>query len=453
MFEGHYLIITAIILLSIASVGGILTSYLKIPYMSVLVIIGLAVGIFRIFPNLEITPSLIYYAFLPLIIFEGAVNIKIRPLKSNAVSIGILSVIGTIVSAALTATFMYLALKFPLKQSLIFGAVITPTDPVAILAMLNAKTGAFKKTGGQDLNAADYGAKTDKNEGMRTLLAGESLFNDGISLLLFEIFLGLNLSGAGEIFAGKGYPGIAGYLAALIGAGALKFLYEAIGGSVLGILLGYIVSQILSLTEDHMTEIMISVLLAYVSLIAAYYIHASFIMAIIFGGMVLANYGFKHKVSGKALAIFPVVLEYLTFLINSILFLIIGIEINLFTVINLWSVSLFIIAAVMFSRFISVYSLSPLISIVKRRLASIKTFADGEVPDKEYKKFLVFGGLRGALPIAMALSLPLDLPLRNELIAYVFIVVLFSLTIQAIIFDLFSRKLNAGKIEIPRAKV
>ncbi|MHB1693792.1 MAG: cation:proton antiporter domain-containing protein, partial [bacterium] len=196
-------------------------------------------------------------------------------------------------------------------------------------------------------------------------------------------------------------------------------------------------SFILSLTADYLTEIMISLLLAYVSLIIAYYLNVSFIMAIIFGGIVLVNYGFKKKVSSHTLEVFPVVIEYMTFVINSILFLIIGIEMNLFKILNLWIISIFIIIIVILSRFIAIYLFSPVINKIQNKF---KIFSKSIKLNKQYKRFLVFGGLRGALPIAMALSLPLNLYMRSTIITYVFITVLFSLTVQAIVFDIFSKK-------------
>ncbi len=437
MHGSHYIVITAIILLSIASIGGILTNYLKIPYTSMLVLIGLVVGIFHIFPYLKITPSLIYYVFLPIIIFEGAVNIKIGPLIANALPISILSIFGTIFSAIFIGVSFHFILDFPLKQSLIFGAIITPTDPISILALLKNKI--IKKLGynnnynDNDSNNSGYSF----GDGIKTVLEGESLFNDGISLVLFEVFLGLNLHNAGLIFLKGDVLNIFKYIFGIIGTSTLQFLYEALGGSILGVLLGYLVSFILSLTVDYLTEIMISLLLAYVSLIIAYYLNVSFIMAIIFGGIVLVNYGFKKKVSSHTLEVFPVVIEYMTFVINSILFLIIGIEMNLFKILNLWIISIFIIIIVILSRFIAIYLFSPMINKIQNKF---KIFSKSIKLNKQYKRFLVFGGLRGALPIAMALSLPLNLYMRSTIITYVFITVLFSLTAQAIIFDIFSKK-------------
>ncbi|MGC8555228.1 MAG: cation:proton antiporter [Candidatus Acidulodesulfobacterium sp.] len=443
MYHGSHIIITAIILLSIASAGGILTRYFKIPYASMLVIIGLFVGIFHIFPTLKITPYLIYYVFLPVVIFEGAVGIKLRPLMSNALPIGALSIFGTIISAIFTGTIFHFVLNFPLKQSLIFGAIITPTDPITILSMLKNSAMKYK-------NEKENTKNAENKEDMETLLAGESLFNDGISLVLYEVFLNLNLHKAAHIFSdGIGFSltsmhsslhhlyNMFYYILGIIQSSTVQFLYESIGGSILGIILGYLISLILSLATDFLTEIMISLLLAYASLIAAYYLHMSFIMAVIFSGITLANYGFKNKVTGRTLEVFPIVVEYITFIINSILFLIIGIEINLFKIFDIWLISLFIIILVIFSRFLGVYIISPIVNLIKNRF---KIFSNGLTLNKRYKRFLVFGGLKGALPIAMALSLPLNMHLRNAIITYVFIAVLFSLTIQAISFDIFMKK-------------
>ncbi len=343
---------------------------------------------------------------------------------ANILPISVLSIFGTIISTIFIGAVFHFVLRFPLKQSLIFGAIITPTDPISVLALLKNKMTKNSDTG-------------DNEDGITTILSGESLFNDGISLVLFEVFLGLNLHDSGLIFLKGNIINAFGNVLSVIGSSSFKFLYESIGGSILGILLGYLISFILTLATDYLTEIMISLLLAYASLIIAYYLNVSFIMAIIFSGIVLANYGFKKKVTNQTLEIFPIVIEYFAFIINSILFLIIGIEINLFRIFNLWTTSLFIIIIVTLSRFTVIYSLAPVVNKISNKF---RLFSKSIILKKKYKQFLVFGGLRGALPIAMALSLPLNLDMRYEIITYVFIVVLFSLTIQAIVFDIFSKK-------------
>ena len=210
------------------------------------------------------------------------------------------------------------------------GAIITPTDPISILALLKNRIikrgGVPPKTekndagneaentdenkeikadcfanarndvtvslrGVGDDEAISYARNdkaaenTDGKEDIETLLTGESLFNDGISLVLFEVFLGLNLNGAGSIFLNGSRLDLNSlynmfyYILGIIKTSTFEFLYESIGGSILGIVLGYSVSLVLSLATDFLTEIMISLLLAYASLIAAYYLHMSFIMA------------------------------------------------------------------------------------------------------------------------------------------------------------------------------
>lgn len=396
------IVIIAIILLSIAMIGGILTNYLKIPYASMLVLIGLIVGLFHIFPHLKITPAIIYYVFLPILIMEGAVKFQVKTLKENLLPISVYAIFGTVISTILSGLALHYVFHLPLKQSLLFGAIISPTDPLSIMALLkNNESG---------------------KEGIKTVLEGESLFNDGISLVLYELFLTINFH-KNPIF--------------IIGMSSLKFLYTFLGGAILGIALGFLISFILSFTYDYLTEIMISILLAYISIIAAYYIGVSFIITIIFSGIILANYGFKKMVSSQTIQIFPIVIEFLAFVLNSLIFLLIGIEINLFKILNFWLVSVILIALAIFSRGFSIYALAPLINFIKQKFT---IFSRGIAMNNVYKNFMIFGGLRGALSIAMALSLPLHLKMRSEIITYVFIIVLFSLTIQGIIFDIYAKK-------------
>ncbi len=413
------IVIIAIILLSIATVGGILTGYLKIPYASMLVLIGLAVGLFHIFPHLKITPAIIYYVFLPILIMEGAVKFKVKTLKENLLPISVYAIFGTIISTILSGLALHYVFRIPLKQSLLFGAIISPTDPLSIMALL-------KNNGGRESreNGGESGDKprARASEGIETVLEGESLFNDGISLVLYELFLTINFN-KNPVF--------------IIGMSSLKFLYTFLGGAILGIALGFLISFILSFTYDYLTEIMISILLAYISIIAAYYIGVSFIITIIFSGIILANYGFKKMVSSQTIQVFPIVIEFLAFVLNSLIFLLIGMEMNLFKILNFWLVSGILIVFAVFSRGFSIYILAPLINFIKQKF---EIFSKGVAMNNIYKNFMIFGGLRGALSIAMALSLPLHLKMRSEIITYVFIIVLFSLTVQGIIFDLYAKK-------------
>ena len=423
------IVIIAIILLSIAMIGGILTGYLKIPYASMLVLIGLAVGLFHIFPHLKITPAIIYYVFLPILIMEGAVKFKVKTLKENLLPISVYAIFGTIISTILSGLALHYVFRIPLKQSLLFGAIISPTDPLSIMALLK-NNGSKNNKNGEGRESRENGgesgdkprAKARASEGIETVLEGESLFNDGISLVLYELFLTINFN-KNPAF--------------IIGMSSLKFLYAFLGGAILGIALGFLISFILSFTYDYLTEIMISILLAYISIIAAYYIGVSFIITIIFSGIILANYGFKKMVSSQTIQVFPIVIEFLAFVLNSLIFLLIGMEMNLFKILNFWLVSGILIVFALFSRGFSIYILAPLINFIKQKF---EIFSKGVAMNNIYKNFMIFGGLRGALSIAMALSLPLHLKMRSEIITYVFIIVLFSLTVQGIIFDIYAKK-------------
>ncbi|MCL4322747.1 MAG: cation:proton antiporter [Deltaproteobacteria bacterium] len=416
------IVIIAIILLSIAMVGGILTNYLKIPYASMLVLIGLAVGLFHIFPHLKITPAIIYYVFLPILIMEGAVKFKVKTLKENLLPISVYAIFGTIISTILSGLALHYVFRIPLKQSLLFGAIISPTDPLSIMALLKNNGSKSNKNGEGSENGGESGNKPGAREGIETVLEGESLFNDGISLVLYELFLTINFN-KNPVF--------------IIGISSLKFLYTFLGGAVLGIGLGFLISFILSFTYDYLAEIMISILLAYISIIAAYYIGVSFIITIIFSGIILANYGFKKMVSSQTIQVFPIVIEFMAFVLNSLIFLLIGMEMNLFKILNFWLVSGILIVFALFSRGFSIYILAPLINFIKQKF---EIFSKGVAMNNIYKNFMIFGGLRGALSIAMALSLPLHLKMRSEIITYVFIIVLFSLTVQGIIFDIYAKK-------------
>lgn len=423
---GSNIIIIAILLLSIAMGAGILTNYFKIPYASMLVFIGLIVGVFRIFPHLKITPAIIYYVFLPLLIFEGASKINIEDLKDNLFPISVYAIIGTIVTTLLIGACTYFLLGIPLQQSLLFGAIISPTDPLSIMALLEAggKHSAQSPQNNQKTVTNEPEKKSLKSGGIKTIIKGESLLNDGVSLVLFELFLNFNFQ-AGTFH--------------MIGDAALRFMYIFLGGAAVGIGAGFLISFILSFTYDYLTEIMISLLLAYLSIIVSYYLGVSFIISIILSGIILANFGFKKTVTERTVQVFPIVIEFLSFVLNSLIFLIIGIEINLFKILNIWLISIFLVLIVIFSRGFSIYALSPLINAVRSKF---KTFSKISPLDNKYKNLMIFGGLRGALSIAMALSLPLDMPMRTEIITFAFIIVLFSLTFQAIIFDIIVKKLK-----------
>lgn len=268
-----------------------------------------------------------------------------------------------------------------MEIALLFGAIISATDPISILAI-------FK-----DL-------RMDKR--LSLIVEGESLLNDGTAAALFQILL-----------AGL----IAGHLS--IPRGLAQFLFAVIGGAVLGSFLGYIVSSLTRKIDDAEVQITLTAVVAYSSYLLAYRLHLSGIIATASAGLIVGNLGTRNCSTQTKTAV-ESFWAYVAFLMNSLIFLLIGLEIHVDALLRSWSPILLTVGAVIVGRALSVYLLVPVSNALTEKIPL------------RWQHVIVWGGLRGALALALALSLDSTFPDRSRVLDLTFGVVVFSILVQGL---------------------
>jgi CPA1 family monovalent cation:H+ antiporter len=378
-------------LLIAASIISVLAKYLRIPYTVALVLGGLLLSVLYLpflsplEPNQRpnwLTPDVILILFLPALVFEGSVKLNLRDLLRDAAPLLILANIGVLLATVVTGYLVHGALGLPILIALLFGTIISATDPISVLAI-------FKS-----LNI---------NKRLSVLIEGESLLNDGTAVVMFQILL--------AAVAGGGLS---------IGKEIGRFLLAVIGGAALGVVMGYAASKITQRIDDPQVEITLTTIVAYGSYLLASSFHLSGVIATASAGLIVGNIGANRGMSARTRAALESFWEYLAFVMNSLVFLLIGLEVHVDSLGRAWSAVLFAIAAVLIGRVLSVYSLVPLSNFLAEKISL------------RWQHVFVWGGLRGALALALALSLDNALPYRARLLDLTFGVVIFSILVQGL---------------------
>lgn len=352
----------------------------RLPYTVALVVAGLALAVQGTM-HLELTPGLVLGLFVPPLIFEAAFHLQIKDLKADMASVVSMAVPGVLLSAGIVAAVLVLTGVLPLPVALIFGALISATDPVAVVATFRS-VGAPKR--------------------LMTLVEGESLFNDGTAVVIFHIMLALAVEGTLNPLAGL-----------------VEFLRVSVGGLLVGGILGYAVAKMIEQIDDHLIEVTLTTILAYGSYVLAEQFHYSGVLAVVVAGLVNGNIGPRGMTPTTKIVLFTV-WEYIAFLANSFIFILLGISVEWKELVAHLVPSLIAVAAVLAARFVVVYLLAGVVRLFRK-----------EVPPA-YLLVMSWGGLRGAISLALALSLPAAIGNRPQLLAMTFAVVLFSILVQAI---------------------
>jgi Na+:H+ antiporter len=380
-----------LLMLLAASVVAVITSRLRIPYTVALVLGGLALVSIHL-PFIDqliqerpgwLTPNAALVIFLPPLLFEGSLKIQLRHLRENLTPILLLATVGVFVAAFITAFAVHWTIGLPLAAALVFGAIVAPTDPVSVLAIFQSV--AVPKR-------------------LEVIVEGESLLNDGTAAVLFGILAGS---------AAKG--GVSA------GAGVQEFLVVVLGGLAVGLAVGMTISKITERIDDPQIEITLTTIAAYGSYLAAQSLHLSGVIAVVTAGLMIGNYGAQQGMSAHTRISLWSFWEYVSFVINSILFLLIGLELRIGDLAAAWRPALFALGAVLLGRVLSVYLLAPVSN----------SFAE-KIPLR-WQHMLVAGGMRGALSLALALGLPTDFPYRSQVQAMTFAVVALTIVGQGML--------------------
>ena len=324
---------------------------------------------------------------LGLLLFAGALHVNLDALAENKLEIGVFATLGVAASTLLVGSAVWLLnswLGFGLRfiDCLLFGSLISPTDPIAVLGIL--------KTAGAP-------------ESLETKIAGESLFNDGVGVVVFLLLL--------ELAEGHGQPTL-GHFAAL-------FAQEAVGGAVFGLIAGYITYRLLRTVNEYNVEVLLTLALAIGGYALALNLHLSAPIAIVLAGLLIGNPGRRLAMSAHTRAHLDNFWELVDAILNAVLFVLIGLEVVVLSLSGLYLLAgLLAVPVALASRLISVGA--PV--MVLRRW---RTFAPRAV------LIMTWGGLRGGISVALALSIPAECG-RDIILTMTYVVVAFSVTAQGL---------------------
>ncbi len=327
------------------------------------------------------------HGMLCFLLFAGALHININDLLERKWSIGSLATAGTLISTFLVGTLTWLGVGlFGLNMSytycLLFGALISPTDPIAVLGILKT---------------------TDAPKSLEMKIAGESLFNDGIGVVVFLVIL--------EIATGTHELNVRHI--------ALLFAQEAVGGALFGLIIGYLAYLMLKSVDNYQVEVLLTLALVAGGYALAGALHLSGPIAIVVAGLLIGNQGRHFAMSEGTRFQLDTFWELVDEILNAVLFVLIGLEILMLSFTQQYlMLSLLIIPIVVGSRFIAV-------GIPMTLLRPFRQFSPGAV------RVMTWGGLRGGISVALALSIPPS-PERHLILAVTYAVVIFSILVQGV---------------------
>lgn len=318
----------------------------------------------------RLTPDVVFFVLLPILVFESAFNLRFSHLKQNLAAISVLSIFSVIISAGIISFVLISFLHIDWLTALSFGIIISATDPVAVL-------GTFKEVGAP--------------RRLRTIVEGESLFNDGTTLVLFKIVLGIILLNLGmESETHSFYTGLG------------DFLFKVFGGVLFGVFMGFFFSKTIEMVrENQNVEMTFALILAHATFLFAEHIGVSGIIATVAAGVILGNYG-RNKITPSVLDTMEAFWDHMAFIVNSLVFILIGIAVATSSSSEYWFPSLIAVITVTVARFFSVIPILSLLNL----FAKTKT---DRIPFS-WQVIIAHGGLRGALAVVMLLLIPQNYP-------------------------------------------
>jgi monovalent cation:H+ antiporter, CPA1 family len=391
-------------LLLVVSLVAIAVRRLRVPYTVALVVVGLLLTFSQPL-QVELTPDLILALFVPPLVFEAAFHIEWRRLREALVPILVLAVPGVLVTALLVGFIVSAGVGVSLATGLLFGTLIAATDPVAVVALFRA-LGAPKT--------------------LTVLIEGESLFNDGSAIVLFNVVLAAALATARDTGAGSVAPDDVGAVV----SGLVSFVRVAAGGMILGLGLGWVAAEVIARVDDYLIETTLTTVLAFGSFLIAERLHVSGVLAVVAAGILCGNVGLRGMSPTTRIVLLNF-WEYLAFVANSLVFLLIGLEVNIPQLIDAAGPIAVGVVAVLASRALVIYALTWIVGWRRPGLVS-----------RAYRHVLFWGGLRGAISLALVLSLPATFADRELLRVMTFGVVLFTLLAQGTTMSVLLRRLG-----------
>ena len=410
------------ILLTFAAVFGYINyRYFKLPLTIGLVLIALVssmavVGLDQIVPtwglgdtvrtflnDLDFNRTLME-GMLSFLLFAGALHVDLRTLASRKYTIGLLASLGVVMSTALNGVGFWLltglvGFDIPFAICLVFGALISPTDPVAVLAVLK---------------------RLKVPPTLEATIAGESLFNDGVAVVIYSILVTIAFQVSGH----------GGEVAHAIGFldGLQLFIYEAFGGALLGLVAGTFAFMLMRNVDDYVLEIIITLALVTGAYALALKLHVSGPIAMVIAGILIGNYGVKLAMSDVTQRHLRQFWDLIDEILNAVLFLLIGFEILI--VQPSWAIVILSLATIVMVTVVRFISVSIPITILSVR----QRYVPGIIP------VMTWAGLRGGISVALVLALP-DSEYKPLMLAICYAVVVFSIVVQGLTIEGVIRRL------------
>jgi monovalent cation:H+ antiporter, CPA1 family len=388
-------------LVSLAAVTALAANRLRMPSSVALVALGIVAGILLPAGAIEVTPGLVLLVLVPGLVFEAALRLELPHLRRTFGWLVLLAAPGVLVSALVVAIVLNLAIQLPFELGMVVGAMVAATDPVAVVS-------TFRNLGAPAR--------------LTTLVEGESLFNDGTALVLFVVTVG------------------AVRAPVTLAQTGMTVLVTVASSIVIGVAVGWLASRLIKLVDDHSIELTISLAAAYGTYILTDALHESGIIATVVAGVVIGTYGRSVGLSRRALDTLDTVWEFIAFLLTAFAFLLVGLAISFGNLVAAMPAIVFGLVGILVGRAIVVYGL---LGVAARLMPGRGRRERIGVP-LPWLHVLFWAGLRGAVAVAMALSLPSDFPQRALLQEITFGVVLFTLFVQGTTAERVVRRLGVA---------
>ncbi|MCG9889461.1 MAG: sodium:proton antiporter [Thermosynechococcaceae cyanobacterium MS004] len=391
-------IISALIILLLVATGvALLSRRLNLPYAAGLVVAGLAIT--ELMPRrIGLEPALILNLFLPILLFEAALNTDISRLRSILKPVLLLAGPGVILASGITASILMKGLGLPWIPAMLAGTILAITDTVSVIAVFKEISVPSRLSG---------------------IVEGESLFNDGIALVIFSLILKINESGSLTILQG-----------------VQDLLVVLAGGILVGASFGYLSAGLFVRADDSFSGILLTMAIALGTFQVGQRFEVSGVVAVVVAGLMVGTLGLSGGIQASTRLTLLSFWESAAFIVNSFIFLLIGLEVNLITLWQTLPAVLLAFVAYQMGRALSVY---PLLAILR--------WFDRPIPWR-WQHVLFLGNIKGSLSMALAFSIPVSIIQREQLIAIVFGTVLLSLLGQGISLPWLVKRLRLSRLSI-----
>jgi monovalent cation:H+ antiporter, CPA1 family len=389
------------VFVAVSVAASLLTRRLALPHSVVLVACGLVAGAFVRVPEAAIPPELVLLVLLPGLIFEASYKIDLRLLRPSLPAVVLLAGPGVFVTGIVVAVVLHLGAGMSLTAGFVVGAIVSATDPAAVITTFRRIRAPRR---------------------LATLVEAESLFNDGTGIVVFSI------AATALVRPVPAEEALVAFVSAVVISVAIGFVVGQIG------------TRLIVRVDEHVVELGISLLLAYGTYLLADALHQSGVIATAVAGLVLGNEGRRLGLSDRTIEALDTVWEFLAYLLTALVFLLVGLAIPAATLVGALPAIALAVVAVLAARALMVYGA---LGVIRRLTPSSRD----RVPTT-WIHIVFWSGLRGAIAVALALSLSPDVPDRAQIQQVAFGVVLFTLAVQATTAEQLIERLGIRRAEV-----